>query len=253
MSAHAPKSRLRSRSIGFALSFGAVFSLFSQSVFSAEGAEDKSLFLPLDAIIVNMAAAGRSMPLPQAIKAVAPFAKKKTPPPDDDAEDEIPAATSQPEQDPPAPGAGPGMQTAGAVAPLNQKPRARVASASLSPAPAAMLAGIAAMNESAPTPKAQAPQPSASYAEDEGEHYLRVKITLGFPDQEAKAEAKAWLPLIRSRMIELLSSQSPSTIRTPEQKEALSQALVAISRAPSARGAAPHGVSSAFITDLIVQ
>ena len=57
--------------------------------------------------------------------------------------------------------------------------------------------------------------------EEDGEHYLQTSIVFQVADEKAVETMKAYLPVIRSRLLLLLSSKRPSEIASPAGKAKL--------------------------------
>ncbi len=62
--------------------------------------------------------------------------------------------------------------------------------------------------------------------EENGEHYLQTSIVLEVADEKTADLIKAQMPVIRSKMLLLLSSKRPSEIKSPEGKEKLAADIV---------------------------
>lgn len=203
-----PSFVYRSRSIASAACFAATLLALSFSVaHAAEGGDDRSLYLPLDPIITNLAASEQSMPLARAVKLIAPLS---------------------------------------AAMPAHKAPVDDLQS--LQQADADSASGSVRTAQPAADP-IDAEQGS----DDGGTHYLRAQISLRFPTLQAKEDAQTRIPEIRSRILLLLSARSPGQLKTAAQKEALASAITLLARAPGDRDEPPHQVSSALITDFIVQ
>ena len=66
--------------------------------------------------------------------------------------------------------------------------------------------------------------------EEGGEHFLQTSIVFEVADEKTADLIKAQMPVIRSKMLLLLSSKRPSEIKTPEGKEKLAAEIVTEAR-----------------------
>lgn len=86
-----------------------------------------------------------------------------------------------------------------------------------------------------------------------GEQYLQVAMTLQVAEQAQADQIKLYMPMIRSRMLTLLSSKRPSELTTPEGKTKLAEEIMTVLNEPFAQGASSLGVSSVFFTAFVIQ
>lgn len=66
--------------------------------------------------------------------------------------------------------------------------------------------------------------------EENGEHYLQTSIVFEVADEKTADLIKAQMPVIRSKMLLLLSSKRPSEIKSPGGKEKLAEEIVTEAR-----------------------
>jgi len=66
--------------------------------------------------------------------------------------------------------------------------------------------------------------------EENGAHYLQTAIVFEVPDEKAIESIKPQMPVIRSKILLLLSSKLPSQLKTPEDKEKLAGEIVGEAR-----------------------
>ncbi len=66
--------------------------------------------------------------------------------------------------------------------------------------------------------------------EENGEHYLQTSIVFEVADEKIADLIKAQMPVIRSKMLLLLSSKRPSEIKSPQGKEKLAEEIVTEAR-----------------------
>lgn len=94
---------------------------------------------------------------------------------------------------------------------------------------------------------------TVNLAEENGDHYLQVSIVFQVADEKAVDQVKTYLPVIRNRILLLLSSRRPSELSTPDGKQKLVDDLVGAARA-SIPGTAPdRGITGAFLGAFVIQ
>lgn len=86
-----------------------------------------------------------------------------------------------------------------------------------------------------------------------GEQYLQVQFTLQVADEKQVEQIKLYMPLIRSRLLLLLSSKKASEVSTPEGKKNLQEEIVATIKHPVTPQSAPLGVTGVFFTSFVIQ
>lgn len=86
-----------------------------------------------------------------------------------------------------------------------------------------------------------------------GEQYLQVTMTLQLAAQEQADQIKTYMPMIRSRLLALLSSKRPSELTSTEGKNKLAEDIIATLNEPFASGAPSLGVTSVFFTAFVIQ
>jgi len=85
------------------------------------------------------------------------------------------------------------------------------------------------------------------------EQYLQVAFTLQVVDQATVEQIKLYMPLVRSRLLMLLSSKKASEINTPEGKQKLQEEILATLREPFAPGLPETGINGVFFTAFVIQ
>lgn len=94
---------------------------------------------------------------------------------------------------------------------------------------------------------------TVNLTEEGGDHYLQMSVVYQVESEKTIESMKVYMPVIRNRILLLLSSKRPSDIATPEGKEKLVAELVDAVR-QSMPGATPdHGVIGAFLGAFVVQ
>lgn len=88
---------------------------------------------------------------------------------------------------------------------------------------------------------------------EDGEKYLQVDITL---NAESQADADAItknMPLVRNRVVMILTSKKPSEISSPEGKDALSKELTASLNTPFTEKGKPQKLLGVLFTSFVIQ
>jgi len=89
---------------------------------------------------------------------------------------------------------------------------------------------------------------------ENGDHYLQVGVVYQVTDDKATDAMKTYLPMIRSRLLLLLSGKRPSELVTAEGKKKLVDELIAAARESLPEGATPErGIQSAFLAAFVIQ
>ena len=89
--------------------------------------------------------------------------------------------------------------------------------------------------------------------QENGDHYLQVGIVYQVADDKAVDAIKTYMPVIRNRILLLLSNKHPSELAQLEGKQKLVTELVAAAR-DALPGAAPErGVEGAFLSAFVIQ
>lgn len=86
-----------------------------------------------------------------------------------------------------------------------------------------------------------------------GEQYLQVQFTIQVADEKQVELIKLYMPLVRSRLLLLLSSKKPSELSTPEGKKKLQEEIVASIKQPFTPQSPPQGISGVFFTSFVIQ
>jgi len=94
---------------------------------------------------------------------------------------------------------------------------------------------------------------TVNLAEENGDHYLQLSIVYQVADEKVVDGVKMYLPVIRNRILLLLSAKRPSELATPEGKQKLVDELVTAARA-SIPGTTPdRGITGAFLGAFVIQ
>lgn len=111
------------------------------------------------------------------------------------------------------------------------------------PAPAAVL----------PPVYMQIDQFTVNLQPEVGEQYLQLAFTLQVNDQVTVEQIKLYMPLVRSRILMLLSGKKPSDINTPQGKQQLQEDILAALREPLAPGLPETSVTGVLFTAFVIQ
>ncbi|RZI42090.1 flagellar basal body-associated protein FliL [Herbaspirillum sp. HC18] len=116
--------------------------------------------------------------------------------------------------------------------------------------------------ESASHAKQEAPKPpvfvnmepfTVNLQPENGDQYLQVQFTIQVADPVQVDLIKMYMPLVRSRLLLLLSSKKPSEISTPEGKKKLQDEIVATVKQPFTPQSPPQTVNGVFFTSFVIQ
>ena len=88
---------------------------------------------------------------------------------------------------------------------------------------------------------------------ENGDQYLQVQFTLQVADQTQVEQVKLYMPLVRSRVLLLLSSKKASEISTPEGKKKLQEEIITTIKQPFTPQSPPQGVTGVFFTSFVIQ
>jgi flagellar FliL protein len=86
-----------------------------------------------------------------------------------------------------------------------------------------------------------------------GEQYLQLSFSLQVADQAQVDQIKLYMPLVRSRLLLLLSSKKSSELTSVEGKKKLADEIIAQVKQPFAPNSAPVSVSGVFFTSFVIQ
>jgi flagellar FliL protein len=88
---------------------------------------------------------------------------------------------------------------------------------------------------------------------ENGDQFLQVGITVQVGNQEEVESMKVYMPLLRSRLLMLLSSKKASEIETAEGKKKLQEEITKQLQQPFAPQGEPQEVSGVFFTSFVIQ
>jgi flagellar FliL protein len=94
---------------------------------------------------------------------------------------------------------------------------------------------------------------TVNLAEENGDHYLQVAVVFELTDDKAVDKVKTYLPVIRNRILLLLSAKRPSELAGAEGKQKLVTELVSAAR-ESIPGDTPNrGITGAYLGAFVIQ
>ncbi len=85
------------------------------------------------------------------------------------------------------------------------------------------------------------------------DQYLQVAFTLQVASQEQVEQIKLYMPLVRSRILLLLSSKKASELVSADGKKKLQEEILAQVKLPFTPQAAPQAVSGVLFTSFVIQ
>lgn len=86
-----------------------------------------------------------------------------------------------------------------------------------------------------------------------GDQFLQIAFTLQVADQEQVDLIKTYMPLVRSRLLLLLSSKKASEISSVDGKKKLSDEIIAQVKQPFIPKGPPQAVTGVFFTSFVIQ
>lgn len=94
---------------------------------------------------------------------------------------------------------------------------------------------------------------TVNLAEENGDHYLQVAVVFELADDKAVEKVKTYLPVIRNRILLLLSAKHPSELATADGKKALVAELVTAARDSMPGDTPERGVTGAYLGAFVIQ
>jgi len=89
--------------------------------------------------------------------------------------------------------------------------------------------------------------------EENGDHYLQVGVVYQMADNKAVDTAKVYMPVLRNKLLLLLSSKRPSELASLEGKNKLVAELIGAARESVPGGPPERGVVSAYLSAFVIQ
>src|ERR1700712_137660 len=89
---------------------------------------------------------------------------------------------------------------------------------------------------------------------ESGDHYLQVGLVYQVNDDKTVEEMKTYMPVIRNRILLLLSGKRPSDLAQVDGKQKLVTELVGVARESMPGEASPdRGINGAFLSSFVIQ
>jgi flagellar protein FliL len=89
--------------------------------------------------------------------------------------------------------------------------------------------------------------------QESGDQFLQVAFTLQVPDQTQVELMKLYMPLLRSRVLLLLSGKKASELSTVDGKKKLQEEIIAQAKLPFIAHGGPQTVNGVFFTSFVIQ
>ena len=87
-----------------------------------------------------------------------------------------------------------------------------------------------------------------------GDHYLQVGLVYQVADDKVVEDMKTYMPVIRNRILLLLSGKHPSDLAQVDGKQKLVTELVGVARESlPGEGSPDRGVNGAFLSSFVIQ
>lgn len=94
---------------------------------------------------------------------------------------------------------------------------------------------------------------TATVEDQESERIVRVGITLRVSDEQTRTRIEKYLPEVRSRVLMVLSSQTPQSVRTPQGKADMARAIMQTINKPFSPIPDGQYVTDVLFTEFVVQ
>ncbi len=88
---------------------------------------------------------------------------------------------------------------------------------------------------------------------DDGQHYLRIGLSLKLTNEKVQEALQQHMPEIRSRILLALSNKHPDDLSTLDGKHALAQELKTLVEKPTDTSEPPVPVEAVLFTEFVVQ
>ena len=94
---------------------------------------------------------------------------------------------------------------------------------------------------------------TVNLAEDSGDHYLQTGIVYQITDEKVAEQMKQYMPVVRNRILLLLSAKKPSDINTADGKRKLVDDLVTAAREAIPGTTPDKGITGALFSSFVIQ
>ncbi len=86
-----------------------------------------------------------------------------------------------------------------------------------------------------------------------GDRVLQTSVSLQVAKAEDADQLKLYQPVVKSRMLMLLSSKSADALQAPQGKETLAAEMATVLRQPYVKGLTPPAIGGVFLTAFVIQ
>lgn len=86
-----------------------------------------------------------------------------------------------------------------------------------------------------------------------GDHVLQTSVSLQVAKAEDADQLKLYQPVVKSRMLLLLSSKSAEALQAPQGKEALAADIALALKQPYVKGLPPPAIGGVYLTAFVIQ
>jgi flagellar FliL protein len=94
---------------------------------------------------------------------------------------------------------------------------------------------------------------TVNLASEGGDRFLQTTIVLQVADDKVVEQVKRYMPVLRNRILMLLSSKKPSELETSDGKLKLIAELVAATRESIPGPGETHGINNALLSSFVIQ
>lgn len=94
---------------------------------------------------------------------------------------------------------------------------------------------------------------TVNLAEDSGDHYLQAGIVYQVADEKVTERMKQYMPVVRNRILLLLSAKRPSDIVSADGKRKLVDELVTAARESTPGTTPDKGITGALFSSFVIQ
>ncbi|MCM0045389.1 MAG: flagellar basal body-associated protein FliL [Burkholderiaceae bacterium] len=86
-----------------------------------------------------------------------------------------------------------------------------------------------------------------------GDHVLQTSVSLQVATSEDADQLKLYQPVVKSRMLLLLSSKTAEALQAPQGKEALAAEVADALKQPYVKGLTPPAIGGVYLTAFVIQ
>ena len=86
-----------------------------------------------------------------------------------------------------------------------------------------------------------------------GDHVLQTSVSLQVSKAEDADQLKLYQPVVKSRMLILLSSKSAEALQATQGKEALTTEIASVLKQPYLKGLTPPAIGGVYLTAFVIQ